>query len=127
MDRVLSREKYRTAPIRQRFFALAAERWIVERNLAANRRYSMTHTASVFEDKLDFDDRHRKAAETSRFAARFSHVELDNSVDLDEFARLDREFDELSGKAGCRPSAPRTPSGSACAAATTPSASTPPR
>ena len=98
VERVLSREKYRTAPIRQRFFALATERWIVERNLAANRRYSTTHTASVFEDKLDFDDRHREAAEASCFAARFSHVELDNSVDLDEFAHLDHEFDELSGK-----------------------------
>lgn len=81
MDRVLSREKYRTAPIRRRFLAPAAERWTVERNLAANRRYSTAHAAGVFEDKLDFDDRHREAVEASRFAARFSHVELDNSMD----------------------------------------------
>ena len=61
-------------------FALAAERWTVERNLAANRRYSTAHTASVFEDKLDFDDRHREAAETLYISVKTLEVHLGHAV-----------------------------------------------
>ena len=57
VDRVLSRNKYVAAPIRERFFSLAAERWTVEENLAANRRYASAHSAGVFEDKLSCDER----------------------------------------------------------------------
>lgn len=98
VDRVLSRNKYVAAPIRERFFSLAAERWIVEENLAANRRYAFAHSAGVFEDKLSCDEAHRGAAASSLFARRFAHVEIDDSVDLGQFARLDREAAELADK-----------------------------
>lgn len=95
VERVVSRDKYHAGRVAGTFLMLAARRWTVEENLAANRRYAKTHSAGVFEDKLDFDDRHREAAEGSAFGRRFAHVELDNSVDLAEFHRLDREFDRL--------------------------------
>ena len=98
VDRVLSRNKYVAAPIRERFFSLAAERWTVEENLAANRRYASAHSAGVFEDKLSCDEAHRGAAASSLFARRFAHVEIDDSVDLGQFARLDREAAELADK-----------------------------
>lgn len=80
VDRVLSRNKYVAAPIRERFFSLAAERWTVEENLAANRRYASAHSAGVFEDKLSCDEAHRGAAASSLFA------------------RLDREAAELADR-----------------------------
>ena len=49
----------------------------------------------MFEDKLDYDDKHRQAAENSRFGRQFAHVELDNSVNLKEYAKLDREFAQM--------------------------------
>lgn len=98
VDRVLSRNKYVAAPIRERFFSLAAERWTVEENLAANRRYAFAHSAGVFEDKLSCDEAHRGAAASSLFARRFAHVEIDDSVDLGQFARLDREAAELADR-----------------------------
>lgn len=97
VDRVLSRNKYVAAPIRERFFSLAAERWIVEENLAANRRYAFAHSAGVFEGRLFCDEAHRGAA-SSLFARRFAHVEIDDSVDLGQFARLDREAAELADR-----------------------------
>lgn len=98
VDRVLSRNKHVAAPIRERFFSLAAERWTVEENLAANRRYASAHSAGVFEDKLSCDEAHRGAAASSLFARRFAHVEIDDSVDLGQFALLDREAAELADK-----------------------------
>lgn len=98
VDRVLSRNKYVAAPIRERFFSLAAERWTVEENLAANRRYASAHSAGVFEDKLSCDEAHRGAAASSLFARRFAHVEIDDSVDLGQFARLDREAAALADR-----------------------------
>ena len=98
VDRVLSRNKYVAAPIRERFFSLAAERWTVEENLAANRRYASAHSAGVFEDKLSCDEAHRGAAASSLFARRFAHVEIDDSVDLGQFVRLDREAAELADR-----------------------------
>lgn len=80
VDRVLSRNKYVAAPIRERFFSLAAERWIVEENLAANRRYAFAHSAGVFEGRLFCDEAHRGAAASSLFA------------------RLDREAAELADR-----------------------------
>lgn len=80
VDRVLSRNKYVAAPIRERFFSLAAERWTVEENLAANRRYASAYSAGVFEDKLSCDEAHRGAAASSLFA------------------RLDREAAELADR-----------------------------
>lgn len=97
VDRVLSRNKYVAAPIRERFFSLAAERWIVEENLAANRRYAFAHSAGVFEGRLFCDEAHRGAA-SSLFARRFAHVEIDDSVDLGQFTRLDREAAELADR-----------------------------
>lgn len=98
VDRVLSKSEYAAAPIRERFFRSAAERWTVEENFAANRRYATAHPAGVFEDKLSCDDAHRAAAASSLFARRFAHVELDDSVDLGEFAKLDREAASLADK-----------------------------
>lgn len=97
VDRVLSKNKYVAAPIRERFFSLAAERWTVEENLAANRRYAFAHSAGVFEGRLFCDEAHRGAA-SSLFARRFAHVEIDDSVDLGQFTRLDREAAELADK-----------------------------
>ena len=79
----------------QRFRTALDKRWDLETAKAANRRFSGRHSAGVFEDKLDYDDKHRQAAENSRFGRQFTHVELDNSVNLKEYAKLDREFAQM--------------------------------
>lgn len=93
--RILSKDRCRTAGMETGFYDDAERRWAFEENRAANRRYARTHTAGVFEDKLHCDDAHRAAAVSSLLSRRFRHIELDDSVDLNEFQRLDREFDEL--------------------------------
>lgn len=95
VESVISRNGYREHVIRDEFFRLAARRWEVESNLALNRRYKASHSATVFEDKTVCDKAHRKAAENSLLSRRFDHVELDDSVDLGEFRRLDGEIARL--------------------------------
>lgn len=91
----VSDERIERSEAMQRFRTALDGRWDLETAKAANRRFSGRHSAGVFEDKLDYDDRHRKAAERSRFGRQFAHVELDNSVDLKEYAKLDREFADM--------------------------------
>ena len=70
-------------------------RWSLEESRAENRRFTDRHSAGVFEDKIHCDTAHRKAAADCRLAGRYAHVELDDSVDLEEFARLDAEMEDL--------------------------------
>lgn len=70
-------------------------RWSLEESRAENRRFTDRHSAAVFEDKIHCDTAHRKAAADCRLAGRYAHVELDDSVDLEGFARLDAEMEDL--------------------------------
>lgn len=70
-------------------------RWSLEESRAENRRFTDRHSAGVFEDKIHCDTAHRKAAADCRLAGRYAHVELDDSVDLEGFARLDAEMEDL--------------------------------
>lgn len=74
------------------FITLAEARWEGEIKREANREYSKKHTAGVFSDKKRCDAKHRHAAETSMFGRTFRHVEIDDDIDLDLFARLDDEY-----------------------------------
>ena len=74
------------------FVTLAEARWEGEIKREANREYAKRHAAGVFSDKKRCDAKHRHAAETSMFGRTFRHVEIDDEVDLDMFARIDHEF-----------------------------------
>lgn len=74
------------------FVTLAEARWEGEIKREANREYAKRHAAGVFTDKKHCDAKHRHAAETSMFGRTFRHVEIDDDVDLDMFARIDHEF-----------------------------------
>lgn len=74
------------------FTTLAEARWEGEIKREANREYAKRHAAGVFSDKKHCDAKHRHAAETSMFGRTFRHVEIDDEVDLDMFARIDHEF-----------------------------------
>lgn len=74
------------------FITLAEARWEGEIKREANREYAKRHAAGVFSDKKRCDAKHRHAAETSMFGRTFRHVEIDDEVDLDMFARIDHEF-----------------------------------
>lgn len=74
------------------FTTLAEARWEGEIKREANREYAKRHAAGVFSDKKRCDDAHRRAAEASMFGRTFRHVEIDDEVDLDMFARIDHEF-----------------------------------
>lgn len=74
------------------FVTLAEARWEGEIKREANREYAKRHAAGVFTDKKRCDDAHRRAAEASMFGRTFRHVEIDDDIDLDLFARLDDEY-----------------------------------
>ena len=74
------------------FITLAEARWEGEIKREANREYAKRHAAGVFTDKKRCDDAHRRAAEASMFGRTFRHVEIDDDIDLDLFARLDDEY-----------------------------------
>lgn len=74
------------------FTTLAEARWEGEIKREANREYAKRHAAGVFSDKKRCDDAHRRAAEASMFGRTFRHVEIDDEVDLDMFARIDHEY-----------------------------------
>ena len=74
------------------FVTLAEARWEGEIKREANREYAKRHAAGVFSDKKRCDDAHRRAAEASMFGRTFRHVEIDDDIDLDLFARLDDEY-----------------------------------
>lgn len=74
------------------FTTLAEARWEGEIKREANREYAKRHAAGVFSDKKQCDAKHRHAAETSMFGRTFRHVEIDDEVDLDMFARIDHEY-----------------------------------
>lgn len=92
--RIILRERPRTLTLtRLAAFAMLAEaRWEGEIKREANREYAKRHAAGVFSDKKRCDAKHRHAAETSMFGRTFRHVEIDDEVDLDMFARIDHEF-----------------------------------
>lgn len=78
------------------FAERARKAWGEESNRELNRRYrNGTHAAGVFEDKMHCDKAHAAAAASSSFARRFAHVEIDDEVDLDRFAAISHEFEEL--------------------------------
>lgn len=82
------------------FRELAEERWDEEACREANRLYSLSeHIAGVFEDKKQCDEAHREAASSGYLARNFSHVEVDDEVDLAEYRRLVDEF-EARDRAG---------------------------
>lgn len=74
------------------FVTLAEARWEGEIKREANREYAKRHAAGVFSDKKRCDDAHRRAAEASMFGRTFRHVEIDDDINLDLFARLDDEY-----------------------------------
>lgn len=74
------------------FVTLAEARWEGEIKREANREYAKRHAAGVFSDKKRCNDAHRRAAEASMFGRTFRHVEIDDDIDLDLFARLDDEY-----------------------------------
>lgn len=80
---------------RRHVFDLAATaRWDDEGNREANRRYAdPKHTATVFEDKKNCDEKHRLAAADGFIASMFKHVEIDDEVDLDTYAGMQDEFE----------------------------------
>jgi hypothetical protein len=86
---------FRNSPsqIRYEFNDAATNRWDDETNREANRRYAdPKHTATVFEDKKNCDDRHKAAAANGYIPSMFKHVEIDDDVDLDVYARMQDEF-----------------------------------
>lgn len=92
--RIILHEKPHTLTLTRlvAFNTLAEARWEGEIKREANREYAKRHAAGVFADKKHCDDAHRRAAAASMFARTFRHVEIDDEVDLDEFARIDREY-----------------------------------
>lgn len=77
------------------FMANAEQLWGEESCREANRRYARStgkHTATVFEDKKQCDDAHRNAASHGTLASMFSHVEIDDDVDLALYSKMQDEF-----------------------------------
>lgn len=81
-----------TKESRRRFDDAAISRWDGESIREANRRYASQHSASVFEDKRQNDERHTEAASHGFIAREFKHVEIDDDVDIDAYDGLQREF-----------------------------------
>lgn len=57
-------------------------------------RMAGKHSATVYEDKKNRDPAHDAAGKASRFAEDFGRVEVDDSVDLDKFSKISREYGE---------------------------------
>lgn len=70
----------------------AARTWMAEENRYMNLRWSAERSAGVFEDKKHCTLKHLEAADDSEFNRLFSHVEIDDGIDLDAFHRIDAEF-----------------------------------
>lgn len=58
-----------------------------------NAEFVYRHTASVFEDKKHCTFKHKALADSSAFAKRFAHVEIDDDINMDLFVKLDGEFE----------------------------------
>ncbi len=99
----LSSSGYRQlyGPLRQAFYEAALARWEEEGCRAENRRHAQSGLggagAGVFEDKKHCDAAHREAASNGYFASAFSHVEVDDEVDLGAFRDLQDEFEARAG------------------------------
>lgn len=79
--------------IRYEFDEAASNRWDDETNREANRKYAdPKHTATVFEDKKNCDEKHRAAAKTGFLGHSFKHIEIDDDVDLDVYSKMQNEF-----------------------------------
>jgi hypothetical protein len=67
-----------------------------ERNGELNREYAKransAHSATVYEDKKNRDESHVLAGENSTFADDFNNIEIDDSVDLDKFNKIQNEW-----------------------------------
>ena len=61
------------------------------------RRANSKHSATVYEWKKNRDEEHDEAAAKSSFAKDFKQVEVDNSVDLDKFNKLQKEWKSFNG------------------------------
>ena len=76
--------------------ALEEEFWGEEMNRDLNRRYddrvTHGHSATVWQDKRNLDPDHVAAARSGFIGKSFSHVEIDDDVDLDEYAQMQGEF-----------------------------------
>jgi len=65
--------------------------------LEAKQRVAQKKSATVWEDKKHIPDTHREAATRSVFAAQgVGSVEIDERVDLDDLAKVEKEWDALS-------------------------------
>lgn len=78
---------------RNAVFAAAFTRWQQCEDRRLNDRWSETRTAGVFDDKKHCTLGHMRAADESVFNRLFDHVEIDDAIDLDEFQRMDGEFE----------------------------------
>ena len=82
--------------MRMAVMGAARDRWPLEERVQLNARWRARRIAGVFDDKKRCDDAHREAAAGSVFARMYAHVEIDQSVDLDLFARLCDEYKRLT-------------------------------
>ena len=88
--------------IRKRVLDSAATVLNDERNGELNKSYAKRngtgHSATIWEDKKNQDDDHVRAAMSSSFARTFRHIEVDDSVDLDRFDRIQREWTTMESQ-----------------------------
>lgn len=78
---------------RNDIFAAAYVRWQQCEDRRLNDRWSESRTAGVFDDKKHCTRKHMQAADESVFNRLFNHVEIDDAIDLDEFRRMNDEFE----------------------------------
>lgn len=89
----------RYGEISDRYLKAVGEVLDVEKNSELNRSRSDSmkkHTATVFMDKKHQDPQHVQAGKESSFAKKFGHIEVDDSVDLNKFQQVSKEFESYS-------------------------------
>ena len=68
------------------------EEWSRDLNRRAARAQEKGHSATVWVDKKGLDPEHVEAARGGFIGTSFKHVEIDDSVDLEVYQRMQREF-----------------------------------
>lgn len=68
------------------------EEWSRDLNRRAARSQEKGHSATVWVDKKSLDPDHVAAAGSGFIGSSFQHVEIDDSVDLEVYQRMQREF-----------------------------------
>lgn len=63
-----------------------------EMNKAFLKRSQAAHSATVYEDKKNRDPKHDEAGKKSKFQQDFGRIEVDDSVDLEKFDDLSKEY-----------------------------------